>query len=79
MAVNGVEMDNRTRKLIEEVRREVGERNTWEEETELGSGEVWAMLNKIDNLIIQQGKGYRAKAQGLKKSPWSVEGWKKAA
>ena len=40
MTVNGVDANNQTRKLLEEVRRQVGERNNWEEEAELGSGEV---------------------------------------
>lgn len=51
MTVNGVDIDNRTRKLVETVRREVGERNLWVEEDVLGSGEVWAMLTKIEELV----------------------------
>ncbi|KAI0074727.1 hypothetical protein K474DRAFT_1709612 [Panus rudis PR-1116 ss-1] len=41
-------MDNRTRALAESIRKEVGERNVWEEEISLGSGEVWQMMSFID-------------------------------
>ena len=54
MQVNGVEMDTQTRRLAETVRREVGERNLWEEETSLNSGEVWAIIARIEQLIAKQ-------------------------
>ncbi|KAF8230202.1 hypothetical protein L208DRAFT_134420 [Tricholoma matsutake] len=53
MAVNGVDVDSRTRKLAETVRREIGQRNLWTEESELGSGEVWNMLARIDKLLAK--------------------------
>ncbi|KII92003.1 hypothetical protein PLICRDRAFT_27300 [Plicaturopsis crispa FD-325 SS-3] len=53
MAANGVEPDNHTRKIVEALRREVGERNLWQEESELGSGEVYSMLAKIDASLIE--------------------------
>ncbi|KDQ63916.1 hypothetical protein JAAARDRAFT_63903 [Jaapia argillacea MUCL 33604] len=54
MKVNGVEPDSRTRSLVEGLRREVGERNMWEEESGVGSGEVWEMLNKIEGLVARK-------------------------
>lgn len=56
MRTNGVEMDTRTRGLAEAVRREVGERNLWEEETSVGSGEVWDMLQQIERLTAREGR-----------------------
>jgi len=81
MTVNGVDADNRTRKLVEELRRQVGERNKWEEENELGSGEVWMMLNKIEALMTKRGlgKGKKWNAQGVRRSKPSDEVWKQAA
>lgn len=54
MRVNGVGMDNRTRKLAEHIRREVGERELWQEESKLGSGEVWDMLARIERFTARQ-------------------------
>jgi len=51
MMVNGVDVDSQTRKLAETVRREVGQRHLWAEESELDSGEVWNMLARIDELL----------------------------
>lgn len=53
MTVNGVDFDSRTRKLVETVRREVGERNLWVEEDASGSGEVWGMMSKIEQLVLR--------------------------
>ncbi|KAJ7124971.1 hypothetical protein C8R44DRAFT_874821 [Mycena epipterygia] len=53
MLVNGVDMDNKTRELAEKVRQEVGERNLWMEENEIGAGAVWDMLNNIERLVNQ--------------------------
>lgn len=78
MTVNGVDPDNRTKTLIEEVRREVGERNKWEEESELGSGEVWVMMNKIEALIIGRPGAKKRSAKPRKPQP-SDEAWKKEA
>ncbi|KIM79003.1 hypothetical protein PILCRDRAFT_823872 [Piloderma croceum F 1598] len=75
MTVNGVPFNARTRVLIETVRREVGERNKWEEENELESGEVWTMLTKIDELIIRHGPQTRGGALGQRQHP-TREAWK---
>ncbi|KAI0051601.1 hypothetical protein FA95DRAFT_242168 [Auriscalpium vulgare] len=56
MRVNGVPADARTRTIVEEVRREVGERNLWVEESEIGSGEVWQMLGRIERLVAPKYK-----------------------
>lgn len=53
MNVNGIEPDQRTIQLVDLMRSQVGERNTWEEESELGSGEAVQMLTKIDRLLQQ--------------------------
>lgn len=54
MRVNGVEPDGTTRKIVERLRREVGDRNLWQEETELETGEVFELLNKIEALSVKQ-------------------------
>lgn len=51
MRVNGIEFDGRTRKLAEDIRHEVGERNLWQEESAMGSGEVWELVARIERLI----------------------------
>ena len=51
MIVNGVDIDSRTRKLVEIVRREVGERNLWVEESAFGGGEVWNLLARVEELV----------------------------
>jgi Mtf2 family len=82
MIVNGVEPDNRTRKVVETLRREVGERNLWEEESDLGSGEVWAMLAKIESLMVTEAKEYQEIRPSTRyKGRWtpSDEQWKRAA
>jgi len=79
MTVNGVDLDNQTRTLVEEVRRQVGERNNWEEADDLEGGEVWMMLNKIDGLMVRHGKGPRMNAKGKRRPNPSDEAWKKAA
>jgi hypothetical protein len=79
MTVNGVDPDNRTRILVEEVRRQVSERNKWEEESELGSGEVWMMLNKIDELIIRSGLKHKRGTEGQRRSNPADQAWKSAA
>jgi len=79
MSINGVDLDNRTRTLMEEVRRQVGERNRWEEENDLGSGEVWMMLSKIEELLIKRGLKPRRDAQGQRRPNPADQAWKKAA
>ncbi|KAI0295865.1 hypothetical protein B0F90DRAFT_1749052 [Multifurca ochricompacta] len=54
MRANGVPPDSRTRALVEDVRRETGARTLWLEESETGSGEVWAMLDAIERLVARR-------------------------
>lgn len=62
MRVNGVQPDARTRALAEEVRREVGARNLWQEESGLvgsvgGAGaneSVFELLQKIEDLSFRK-------------------------
>jgi hypothetical protein len=54
MRANGVSPDPRTRALVDDVRREVGARTVWLEESETGSGEVWAMLREIERLVARR-------------------------
>ncbi|PSR82944.1 hypothetical protein PHLCEN_2v5914 [Hermanssonia centrifuga] len=77
MRVNGVEMDTKTRGLAEMVRRQVGERNLWEEETSLGSGEVWTMVQRIEKLTAREGSK-RHTQQGKRWTPNS-EVWQSNA
>lgn len=64
MRINGVEMDYRTRNLAETIRREVGERNLWEEETSGRSGEVWHMVSFIEKITAKR----KVTAEPAKKS-----------
>jgi hypothetical protein len=54
MRANGVPADSRTRALVEDVRREVGARTLWLEESETGSGQVWTMLTAIERLVARR-------------------------
>ncbi|GBE87992.1 predicted protein [Sparassis crispa] len=84
MRVNGVEMDNRTRSLAEMIRREVGERNLWQEESTVGSGEVWDMVNRVERLTAKEvpKTHSRSRAQSImkrKKFLPAYDTWKKKA
>ncbi|KAG2037059.1 hypothetical protein BDR03DRAFT_402901 [Suillus americanus] len=74
MRVNGVEPDGRTKKLVETLRREVGARTVWEEESVFGSGEVVGMLSKIEQLAIKEPRRKRGKGSG-RKGP-AFDAWK---
>ncbi|TFK44495.1 hypothetical protein BDQ12DRAFT_673100 [Crucibulum laeve] len=52
MKVNGVTMNGTTRKIVENLRREIGEQKLWVEENEAGSAETWNMLGKIEELMV---------------------------
>jgi hypothetical protein len=71
MTVNGVDMNNKTRELTEKVRQEVGKRNLWMEENEMGTGGVWEMLNNIDRLVNQSLVSGRKPAAQKKSIPWN--------
>ncbi|TBU23001.1 hypothetical protein BD311DRAFT_791919 [Dichomitus squalens] len=65
MRVNGIEMDGRTRMLAETIRREVGERTLWQEESSLGSGEVWEMVARIERLTVVETPKTKTKRQSI--------------
>ncbi|KAF8629180.1 hypothetical protein AX17_005765 [Amanita inopinata Kibby_2008] len=69
MIVNGVQVDSRTRKLIDIVRREVGERNAWAEDLEVRGGEVWNILLRIEHFL--------SKSTSTKKGTLKWDEWKK--
>ncbi|KAG5646827.1 hypothetical protein DXG03_002204 [Asterophora parasitica] len=50
MKLNGVKVDPRTAQAVEKIRREVGDMHLWVEESELGSGEIWNILARIEAL-----------------------------
>jgi len=54
MRANGVFPDIRTRALVDDVRREVGARTVWLEESETGSGEVWSILREVERLVARR-------------------------
>ena len=54
MRANGVSPDLRTRFLVDDVRREVGLRTVWLEESEMDSGEVLAMIREIEGLVARR-------------------------
>jgi len=53
MRANGVSPDPRTRALVDDVRREIGTRTLWLEESERGSGDVWGILGEIERLVAR--------------------------
>ncbi|KIL68877.1 hypothetical protein M378DRAFT_184752 [Amanita muscaria Koide BX008] len=69
MVVNGVAVDARTRKLVEVVRRQVGDRTAWTENLDISKGEVWNLLLRLDH--------YVAKSTSLKKKDSKWDQWKK--
>ncbi|KAI0829935.1 hypothetical protein BC628DRAFT_1083799 [Trametes gibbosa] len=86
MRVNGIELDSRTRLLGETVRREVGERDLWQEENALDSGEVWELVARLEHLAFAS-KNRRAQTTGrgrgvddtrVRKRKWNAnqEAWK---
>ncbi len=75
MRVNGIELDNRTRLLAETIRREVGERTLWQEESSLGSGEVWEMVGKLERLAVREHPSQRRKNKEDKRSPVRKRKW----
>ncbi|KAH7912258.1 hypothetical protein BJ138DRAFT_808238 [Hygrophoropsis aurantiaca] len=82
MKVNGVPFNARTRLLVEGLRREVGERNTWEEDAGAGrdGGEVWVMLRKIEELAFGEWRRWQGKGRGKAKKGWSGDQeWKSNA
>ncbi|KAK2467845.1 hypothetical protein APHAL10511_000140 [Amanita phalloides] len=76
MVVNGVMVDTHTRRLLEVVRREVGERNAWVENVDIQNGEVWNLLLRLDHLIAKSSSRKRRKApkwDEWKKNPFTDE------
>lgn len=91
MRVNGVQPDAATRALAEEVRREVGARNLWQEESGLGAGaneSVFELLRKVEELSFRKqpprprernsARGRRS-GYGLKRWTTRSESWKNDA
>lgn len=81
MTVNGVNIDSRTRRLVETVRREATKRDLWVEESQLGSGEVMKLLTKIDELAAKpSGRSRKVNAStsgsGPPKKPHKWGDWK---
>lgn len=54
MRANGVAPDLQTRALVDDVRRKIGARTLWLEESEAGSGEVWTILGEIERLVARR-------------------------
>ena len=80
MRVNGIEPDGRTKKLVEMLRREIGARTIWEEESVMGSGEAWGILEKIEGLAVKEprrklGKG-KGEARRKKQQEPALDAWK---
>ncbi|KAI0373509.1 hypothetical protein BV20DRAFT_962676 [Pilatotrama ljubarskyi] len=84
MRVNGIELDSRTRLLGETIRREVGERDLWQEENSIGSGEVWELVARLERLVVAE-KPRRSKkhdkddGKPARRRKWSAnqEAWKR--
>jgi hypothetical protein len=76
MRVNGIEMNSKTRALVELVRREVGERNIWPEEGSVENGELWELVGRIERLSATQPSRLD---KSNRKSPSVLESWKQEA
>lgn len=80
MHANGVPPDTGTRLLVEEVRREVGLRTVWQEERDLGNGEVLQILDQIERYVQFDMSRQRSKSgqRNGKRKVWnkSAERWK---
>lgn len=78
MRVNGIQMDTRTRALVELVRQQVGERITWEEDAAEDHGELWDIVTRIERLTIpakHRDRGTRRdKERYLELEAWKNEG-----
>jgi hypothetical protein len=77
MAVNGVEPDSMTRKFVDQVRRDVGDKTMWQDNYDIGTTEVHTMLNNMDKLMVvtpATTRRSRAVKGGLKPN----ESWKSA-
>jgi hypothetical protein len=79
MNVNGVDPDSRTRMLVESIRRQVGERNLWEDEHEMEEADVFSVLSSIEALAAKgPSKGLQKRrkipAPELKPKKWNM--WK---
>ncbi|KAE9408604.1 hypothetical protein BT96DRAFT_1013243 [Gymnopus androsaceus JB14] len=71
MVVNAVDIDHNTRKIVDALRREVGERNLWIEDDHLEEGERWDVLKTIEELVKTPDVGRR--------SDQKRDGWKTAS
>lgn len=85
MTVNGVEPDRATVRLLDTVRRDVGERHkhSWVEQCEIGSGEAWKLVAKIDAFISRMSAKSPSlmspEATRISQSPYSkprLDDWK---
>ncbi|KAG6861673.1 hypothetical protein C0995_013242 [Termitomyces sp. Mi166 len=52
MNLNGVRVSGHTRRLVEKLRREIGEKHLWTEELEVGSSEVLNIVAQIEKLAL---------------------------
>lgn len=90
MVVNGVPLGSTTRKLIENMRRDIGNVELRPDASEEGHRIIWSLLSKIERLAASQ---LQAKAQGTKlwdrwksdilndgisEDDWSFDSWQPA-
>ncbi|KZV90211.1 hypothetical protein EXIGLDRAFT_837981 [Exidia glandulosa HHB12029] len=75
MRVNGVDSDGRTRTLVENIRRDVGERNAWLEDS-MSGGEVWDIVKEIDRLSAPPPARGRPRPETNSRSWRASEEWK---
>ncbi|KAG6857778.1 hypothetical protein H0H87_004194 [Tephrocybe sp. NHM501043] len=52
MQVNGVKVSGQTRRLVEKLRREIGDKHLWAEESEVGTSEIWNILAQIEGITL---------------------------
>ena len=74
MRVNGVKFDARTRKVVEMVRREVGEQNLSVEDPGLDSGEIWNLLTRIESIVASKAPGKPGMPTSYEPKQWDA--WK---
>lgn len=73
MTVNGVDIDSRTRKLVEGLRSDIGATALWLHGDSMNQSEVWEMLSKVEELV--RGKSSQASSSQAEK-PTKWDDWK---
>ncbi|KAG6821029.1 hypothetical protein H0H93_007919 [Arthromyces matolae] len=82
MQLNGVRPSGQTRRLVEKLRRDIGARHLWVEESEIGAGEIWNILSQIEKLALTGFKTnrwdeWKAEMKDKEGDEWHFDDWDK--